>query len=131
MKFKQLAERYKISPKQNNGEWDSWLILESWSRDEFEMDHNWTTIMSVVAPDAGDEDEFPDLEGEEKAFAVYEYGRAVQVWSHKGRYKGIKQAEKEADIIRMLFGFYMDRVVNGVGSTGWDFVAGNYLAGLD
>jgi hypothetical protein len=38
--------------------------------------------------------------------------------------------KKEADIANLLFGFYMDRPLNAIGSTGWDFINGDFLAGL-
>lgn len=39
--------------------------------------------------------------------------------------KMIKKVKKEAELVNMLFGFYMDKRQNAIGNTGWDFLDGN------
>ena len=36
----------------------------------------------------------------------------------------MREARKESQIINSLFGFYMDRVENGIGQDGWQLIAG-------
>lgn len=49
-----------------------------------------------------------------------------------GNNKGelLKAARKELLGVDMLFGFYMDRPLNAIGSTGWDFIKGDITAGF-
>jgi hypothetical protein len=58
--------------------------------------------------------------------ALADYGTYAPLWSGTGnnRQKLLKQARKEADMIVMLFGFYMDRTTNILGATGWDRIKG-------
>ena len=55
-----------------------------------------------------------------------EYGTFAQVFSKMGKNKRdlLNQASKELEMLRIFFGFYMDRQVNMIGNTGWDFVKG-------
>jgi hypothetical protein len=45
--------------------------------------------------------------------------------------KMFKEARKEAICAAGLYGFYMDKRQNRIGSDGWDFQRGNVLAGLN
>jgi len=40
------------------------------------------------------------------------------------------QAKHEAQLANMLFGFYMDKAVNRIGTTGWEAIKGDLTAGL-
>jgi hypothetical protein len=43
----------------------------------------------------------------------------------------MQQCRKEADILTgIMFGFNMDSPKNGIGSTGWDLLRGDVMAGL-
>lgn len=63
---------------------------------------------------------------------LHSYGVAACVWQGHGNNLSLlmKEARKEAQLVEMLFGFYMDRPQNMIGSTGWDCVKGDLLAGL-
>lgn len=45
--------------------------------------------------------------------------------------KLLKETREQAKQIEFLFGFYMDKRLNGLGSNGWDFIKGDVMAGLD
>ena len=61
-----------------------------------------------------------------------EYGIKATLWQQQGNNQTVllKAARKELAVIRTLFGFYMDKPQNRIGSTGWDFIKGDALAGL-
>ena len=40
---------------------------------------------------------------------------------------GIDAARDKAPRVKLLLGFYLDVVLNRIGSTGWDFLDGNYM----
>jgi hypothetical protein len=65
--------------------------------------------------------------------ALLEYGIYATLWTKSGNDQDDLEAEatKQLDIIHMLFGFYMDRPENQIGSDGWDFIKGDILAGLN
>jgi hypothetical protein len=64
--------------------------------------------------------------------ALLEYGIYATLWTKSGNDQDELEAEatKQLDIIHMLFGFYMDKSENQIGSDGWDFIKGDILAGL-
>jgi hypothetical protein len=58
--------------------------------------------------------------------ALLSYGNYATLgeWQGQNIKKLLKTARDEAQTQRMFFGFTLDRVANGVGNTGWDFIAG-------
>ncbi len=110
--------------------------------------HYYYVTLGVVAPEAVPPEEmqqaynsvglYPeDLERlkADPLFAVealHSYGTYAVVWQEKGNNLNMLMAEarKEAQLCEMMFGFYMDRYVNLIGTTGWDAVRGDMLAGL-
>lgn len=136
-----------ISPKQNNGNFDYALVLNIINMHEAtgEMDADkYNVSISAVAPsevpketqDRSLEDDstpFNELSWEMQIELLSEYGVSSSLWTASGNnYKKLmKEARIEADTITMMFGFYMDRIQNGIGSNGWDFIKGDTLAGLN
>jgi len=59
--------------------------------------------------------------------SLIEYGITATLWYKQGN--NLKQllteANKELQIIGIMFGFYMDKPANRIGNTGWDFISGN------
>ncbi len=143
MKFKQFLgecdSKEWISPRQNNGEFDYWLVLRvtdlSSIHDSF--DEGFISELSVVAPSQLSEGKIesafrsmnPEADRDNVLNcleALYEYGYRVTVWSTQqesalvAMYRGVMQAE----IVESLFGDYMDKPVNGIGTTGWKLIRG-------
>ncbi len=145
-----------VSVKQNNGEFDYWLVIE-WvpliEYDEFEIVGSME--MSAVAPSQFEnlEDACPDTPPSEMTEwelvnAVRGYAGGARTDSDDVTYHtddedgaSVEGYEKEIDALLLtmqeeavrvttLFGFYMDKYQNGVGSTGWDFLKGDVMAGL-
>jgi hypothetical protein len=135
-----------IGPRQSNGEFDYWLVLEliNWHDvvGEGYAPAHYHVSLSVVSPqEAGEENlaqakeccgEEKDMDDTTKVKALHDYGVCTPVWSKDGNNyrKLMREAHKQTMSVVGLFGFYMDRPVNALGSTGWDFVKGNITAGL-
>lgn len=59
--------------------------------------------------------------------ALVSYGVTATLWSQQGNNikKLMREAHEQAAMLcGMFFGFAMDRVQNGLGNTGWDFISG-------
>jgi len=138
-----------ISNRRNNGEFDYWFVIElrNWEdcvgeREAKEIGAKYNLSLSVVAPSQAPEKErqsvldsygqesFQCLEREIEAF--HAYGPKVNVWDANGNNwcKLMRQAKEEANKADMLFGFYMDRPVNKIGTSGWEAIRGDLLAPL-
>ncbi len=135
-----------VTKKLSNGEFDYWLVADFMNFHDatgaYDND-KYVVIISVVSPqEAGKENikeakESYGLEDEKigDLFLVeilHSYGIKSNVWQCTGNNadKLMKKARKELSNINMLFGFYMDRPQNMLGSTGWDFIKGDITAGL-
>ena len=57
-----------------------------------------------------------------------EVGLSAHLWNKAGNNKNelVKEARKQAQLASVFFGFYMDRHQNAMGSTGWDWIRGNF-----
>ena len=130
-----------------------WLVMdvrpdEDWEYGDKKQPKYWVSL-AVVSPEAADPKELqsainscgiPDSElprfMADPLFLVdclHSYGVAAYVWQGKGNNLSalMKEARKEAQLAGgMFFGFYMDAPQNRIGSTGWDCVRGDLLAGL-
>ena len=73
-----------------------------------------------------------DLNDEQFHVEMMEYGLGAIIWQKSGnnQRKLLRDAKEELKKIRMLFGFYMDRPLNAIGSTGWDCIRGDILRPL-
>ena len=152
MRFKELTnndtEIRLISKKLNNGDFDYWLVIEVLYMEEFTPDPDFkymVTLQAVSPQEAGPKQlkealECFGLEEKEieltdwvKVGLLSESGCYSQLWNEGGDNlrEILKEARQQANIIESLFGFYMDRPINMIGSTGWDFIKGDILAGLN
>jgi hypothetical protein len=136
-----------ISKEINHGDWPFRFIIKleytGYASKEWEKESGpyFVSILAVSPTAAGDKvcasvaetlsmttDEFKALADVDKYMMVAEYGAAAtlfQVAGHNMR-KLLAQARKEMFAIDFMFGFYMDKVVNAVGATGWDWICGDF-----
>lgn len=141
-----------ISNKQNNGKFDYYFVIEllNWKetvgRDAPVDAYNVT--LSVVSPDQAKEHVKSALDccgitekmlecatsqrDEVLVEALHDYGLSVPVWGDNGNNAKqlLRQAREQAQSTESLFGFAMDRPVNRIGTTGWEALRGDLLAGL-
>lgn len=134
-----------ISKKHNNGDFDYWYVIELTNMHEAtgeEDQPRYNLSIAVVAPsevpeeerisahqscgssEYGGLDEYPiDLQVE----VLHSYGISACLWHKSGNnFKHLwKEAHNELSKMGMLFGFYMDKRVNRLGATGWDFIKGD------
>lgn len=141
-----------VSKRLNNGEFDYWLVIEVINihdaTGEESADKYAVSLLSVSPSEAGEENlrkafECCGLDSEDQAElranplvqieALTDYGIYAQLKSIGGNNlsKLMREIRKEADLSTMLYGFYMDRPENRIGSTGWDLQRGDLLAGLN
>ena len=153
MKFKFLAGDINwktyggkfVSKKLNNSQFDYWLVIEVLNWKEREAPATYNVSLKAVSPSEagkknieaacecyGVEEDIEKLNPLVIVEALASYGVAALLWNKDGNNLKVllKEAHKEADLSSMLFGFYMDRPKNKIGSTGWDFIKGDLLAGL-
>lgn len=141
-----------ISAKQNNGEFDYWYVMDilNWEdavgeREAKEVGSTYCVSLYSVSPsEAGAESlksafDCCGMDSEElrsnplvQVEALVTYGVYAQLWSENGNNlaKLMKQAREQARMASMLYGFYMDRPANRIGTSNWDAQRGNILAGL-
>ena len=130
-----------ISNKLNNGDFDYWLVLEVINMHEAtgeeDMPKYNVSILAVSPQQAGKEAVERSLTscgisdyGKDEVYqveALSDYGIYAQLWNQSSNNINalLKDARREAQLVNMLFGFYMDQLENRAGSTGWDLIAGN------
>ena len=153
MRFQELTnndtEIRLISKKLNNGDFDYWLIIEVLYMDEMvpDPDFKYMVTLQAVSPDEAGEKElnsalesfgWEDIDRSEltdwqRVGLLSESGCYAQLWNDGGDNlkKLLKEAHNQAKISDIMFGFMMDRPINMIGSTGWDFIKGDILAGLN
>jgi hypothetical protein len=71
-------------------------------------------------------DKISTIEPFEMAKILNEYGTGAVLFSDNGdnARELFKIAREECEKITTLFGFYMDRQLNMIGNSGWDFIKG-------
>lgn len=143
-----------VSKKQNNGDFDYWLVLtvtNMWDATGDEEQDKYHVQIEAVSPEQAKEHlnkAFSSMGFSDEQLAQYENDPIIQVetlseygifaclWQKSGNNLNdlMKQARKESDLINMLFGFYMDRPENGIGQDGWQLIRGQdvreYFKGL-
>lgn len=135
-----------ISPELNNGDWPYWLVIEFINfldaTGELLDGKEYVVEISAVSPEAAGKEQLQralDCYGWDNApskimevEALHGYGIAAHLWQASGNDADIllRNAMQEADLVSGLFGFYMDRPENRIGSTGWDFISGDILRPL-
>lgn len=149
---KRLANGYdgKDAVQGEDYDFHYWLVMDVRPNEDYERggkDPAYWVSLAVVSPEAADPKELdaavrswgiPDSElagfMADPLFLVeclHSYGVAAFVWRGEGNNLSalMKEARREAQLVNMLFGFYMDRPQNRIGSTGWDTVRGDIWAG--
>ncbi len=137
-----------ISPPQNNGEFDYWLVLEvnEWEavvgeREAAEIDGTHNVSLSVVVPSecptedyvrAFDSCGWEGMEVDHPEMLVnllHSYGIRATIWDENGNLRDLlRDAKRQADITAgITFGFAMDCPQNRMGATGWDTIQGNLV----
>jgi len=138
-----------VSKKMNNGDFDYAIVMEltnmfdAVGEEEIKQSDNtdkYHVTLSVVAPSEltdyhktlCDDGNFEDHTWEWQVEFASSEGIEAKVFgeSSNNARELMKQARKEAEKIELLFGFYMDRPQNAIGSNGWDFIKGDVMAGL-
>jgi len=131
-----------ISKRLNNGEFDYWLVIKvaNWLKlvGEREAPAKYcVSLLSVSIDEAGEENlrqslaacgvDSTDVIEEVKIDSLLSYGVYARLWEGNGNniQKLMKEARNQAQLAGMLYGFYMDRQLNPIGNTGWDFQKGN------
>ena len=150
----EIGEREWISEKQNNGDFDYYLIVEitdmiEEAGSEFSDGREYMAEVSAVSPqEAGEEevrralecagydteDKNADVISEEmKSEVLHNYGCKATLWYEYGSDEEqlLIAASEQVRVIPIMFGFLMDKPQNAIGSTGWDFLRGDISAGLD
>ena len=110
-------------------------------------DFKYMVTLQAVSPDEAGEKElnsalesfgWEDIDRSEltdwqRVGLLSESGCYAQLWNDGGDNlkKLLKEAHNQAKISDIMFGFMMDRPINMIGSTGWDFIKGDILAGLN
>jgi hypothetical protein len=144
-----------ISRKLNNSEFDYWLILEVINLKEAcgeDEPLTYNVSVSAIAPSqlsnktitsAIESCGWNDITTKEELIKKYSYSALIEVISDymggavifdtsgNNLSKLLKEAHKEAYLMGyFLFGFAMDKNQNQIGSSGWDILQGNLLAGI-
>lgn len=131
-----------IGPKQNNGDFDWYPVITTADMSDYDdypakyqcsiyavsLDElRRTNTLDKVIDCYGRDDPgyvWTDLDLVEAAIG---YGASAPLWDNYGdNYADLlQQARREADLACSLTGVYLNRQVNMIGASGWDFIAGS------
>jgi hypothetical protein len=136
----------------DNGDFQYWFVIEvfDWEsmvgeREAADIDGTHNVCLSVVAPSECSADSLQsafdsygidggDMIGCPMALVDLLHGCGIRAVVHddNGSLKGLlRLAKQEARVCEsIMFGFKMDAPQNAIGSTGWDLLRGDLLAGL-
>ena len=140
MNFTKTGEYTGISKKLNNGDFNYYLSYEIINMVDCveEPTNKYIITLSAVSPSqAGkehlksalnEEDNINNLSEEQKAILLSEYGTQAILFDNTGNNLKVllKEVKEQAKLINLMFGFYMDKHLNRIGSTGWDFIKGEF-----
>lgn len=133
-----------ISKKLNNGDFDYYLVMELMNMRELTGDDDqpkYNVTVGVVAPSQVDESKIRELVNENFGYegeltdemrveALHQYGTYAPVWQGNGNNARNLMRDARNQPIETLFGFYMDKPINRMGATGWNWVRGDILGQL-
>lgn len=137
-----------ISKRLNSGDWDYWLVYEVINMEEACGEKGYNVSLFAVSPEAAGIHNFVKacqslgFSGEVPEHFYTDVGKVevlcncdikAQLWTGNGNNlsKLIKEVHYKAEgISGIFFGMMMDSPQNSIGSTGWDLIAGNVMAGL-
>jgi hypothetical protein len=141
-----------VSQRLNNGEFDYWIVIRliNWEdacganapKETYNVE-----LLSVSPSEAGEENlasafSCCGLDGPEQASlrenplvqveCLVSYGVYANLWQANGNnaHKLLKEARHQAICAAGLYGFYMDRTQNRIGSTGWEFQRGDLQSAM-
>ena len=138
-----------VSPKLYNHDFDYWLVMELINLKEEAPQDDWpgkyhASLAAVSIQQAGPENieaalgccgvpEHAEDDPMAQVEALHSYGVEVILWSEFGNsaHRLLRNAQEEAALCEMMFGVYMDRCVNRIGTTGWEAIKGDIMAGLN
>jgi hypothetical protein len=145
-----------ISTRQSNGEFDYFFVIEllNWRETVGEREappETYNVSLSVVSPQEAQDKIGAALDccgiteemlqtATENGYrdsalveALHGYGVHTPVWSKDGNNRRalMREARQEARQCEFLFGFYLDRPVNRIGTTGWESLRGDLTSALD
>lgn len=141
-------EKIWMSKVQNQGEFNFFYLFVLEYLDEImgeEAPAKYNISIRVISPELNEEKcrnelksvsgiDYDEASDESKVMALNNYGIFATVFSEAGNNKAklVKQAVGELNTINFIkFGYAMDKAQNRIGSTGWDFVRGDIMAGLN
>lgn len=140
-----------VSAKQNNGEFDYWLVMDviNWDEATSETpDGLYNVSLYSVSPSEAGKDKLESafrccgMESEDEKIrqnplvqveCLCSYGVYAQLWSKNGNNlrRLMRECREQAAIATGLYGFYMDRPENRIGSTGWEMQRGDIDSAID
>lgn len=135
------SEKTYLTKTFNNGDFDYKLAIKVINLKEYDDNFkvNYQVEILAVSPQGAteknlkqaidsmgmDEEDLKNLKDfEYEALITYGVYATLQVYNGNNLSELMKDARKELNVINMLFGFYMDKTCNALGSTGWDFITG-------
>lgn len=145
--WEKYGGQFIVDEKFNNGEFDYYLIIDFINVAEAtgdEMEKPYAVEISAVAPSELSKEQIngafesmgvdtPEerkrIMEDKKALAgiLAEYGLKANMYGESGKDSKelMNNAKKQIPSITGLFGFYMDKRMNAIGNTGWDFIKGD------
>lgn len=133
-----------VSQRLNNGEFDYWLVINviNWLDYERHPENTYSVELQAVSPDSVSQadkdraissscgwDSLDESNPLDMVQVLSEHGIFAQLWDASGNNiaKLMQAARHEAQLIEMLFGFYMDRPENRLGQDGWGLIRGESI----
>jgi hypothetical protein len=138
-----------ISGKWNESDWPVRFVLkleysDYWSEEMAKDIGKYMISVWAIAPqalvDAGNlestlatigmtVERFDSLNCRSQAEVLADLSAGARLYYKSGnnKHKLVRDARKEMRAITFMFGFYMNRPINAIGATGWDFIRGNSL----
>lgn len=131
-----------VTKKLNSGDFDYFIFCEvvNLKNHDISTKNKYMFTLSVVSPTEPSKETVDDslkdyldvnetredLTDLDIATALHDYGVSAQVFNVSGNNinKMFANIRKKCNEIKVMFGFYMDKPINMVGDTGWDFVKG-------
>jgi len=137
----------KMSQKINYGDFDLYYVIQFNYMEEYvaEPEEKYSVSVLAVSPQQAETEcrkylaenmnlNFDEVDEKTKVSALVEYGVYSTLFCEMGNNKKelLKTAKEEATQMNLFsFGFMMDKPQNRIGSTGWDFIKGDIMAGLE
>ena len=138
--------KFLVDKKFNNGEFDYYLVINFINMEEArgeEQENKYVVEIHAVAPSELSKEQiesaFESAGIDEKTKkrlmknpkdmveVLDDYGTFALMDSDSGNdaKKLMTEAKKQIPVIEGMFGFYMDKRMNAIGNTGWDFIKGD------